>query len=892
MAQSKYKRHSRGGRFRQQGEGSRAAVDEIRRQRQTEIDALKTQALQQKERDSLQISGIRNVAKNEAENRQILQDLENKIYQNKRNAISVRSETEVDALLGQAKELGRESDFWKEFATKHSQNYAQLATGIYDYAQYRAAINAYEGMSDNQKNLAIASYENNYNIVENEMGESIIEINSLKDRKDLITSTVGRFANNRYLHKMLANDYIQTNKATQDLLRSATTPDGKALYNKDTAAAMTMNKAYNFIHSHGIPLNSEAAQKIISSAKQTAVIEVTSLTKADELKTDTLDIDELIRVVKDNYAEINNPAYYVNKKGEKVYVENDNAIKLKNFIASKTGQESLRVASGRERFYDNLYLLYHAIDGSHVKGTSGILAPGDPSRQAETPKQKWARVLEKVADGLDFKTVADGVDILNIPVRNMKTGQVILNKNGEPAEYLLDKHPELKTEITRILREKQKNSISDRDLKIRTEQLKGFTKFNTQLEEDFNNNNFINTLLNEDWQLAASSWALDKKNFGSEESNFILDVLGQSPELFSKQKKFSDNKILSQRISRVDNEFFSGDVNGALFSYTQIGEEVPRLVKMHEALVAANKLPNFSKEVKEFISNEFAGNIAGGLTAKNIANKNDLLHMIDKGIGRFMVVWASQSDIVDVEARFQATKDILDKEITAGLTKQTGWAAATEFLKDKNQIVGYRFAALENKGVPTGTVYKQSDIESFFSIWDTNFENATSAGFLKDATWTGDQNSINKQKVQDVLITRFDDLVTLDDAYRLLNAISTGTADNQKTIPSNLAKFIAVSKKQGHGLTTREIMNMAIEHIKNEGDSIWTQDQTIDSQFKDYNYEWPAHQDDLIKKTCNITPRDTADGIGITTCQFLKDRGIDMNQSIITNYLRERERFN
>ena len=54
----------------------------------------------------------------------------------------------------------------------------------------------------------------------------------------------------------------------------------------------------------------------------------------------------------------------------------------------------------------------------------------------------------------------------------MKSGQVILNKNNEPAEYLLDKHPELKTEVIRILKQKQLNSISDRDLKIRTEQLK------------------------------------------------------------------------------------------------------------------------------------------------------------------------------------------------------------------------------------------------------------------------------------------------------------------------------------------------------------------------------------------------------------------------------------
>ena len=179
MAQSKYKRHSRGGRFRQQGDGLRSAVDNIARQRQIEIDSLKTLALQQKEQDSLQISGLRNVSKNEAENKNILQNLENKIYQNKRNAISVKADRDVDSILGKAKELGKETEFWEEFSSTHADKYAKMASGLFDLAQYNAAINAYESMSDDQKNIAEASYENSYQIVEDEMGKSIIEIDSL-----------------------------------------------------------------------------------------------------------------------------------------------------------------------------------------------------------------------------------------------------------------------------------------------------------------------------------------------------------------------------------------------------------------------------------------------------------------------------------------------------------------------------------------------------------------------------------------------------------------------------------------------------------------------------------------------------------------------------------------
>ena len=60
---AKYQRRSRGGRFKNQGEGLRTSVDRIRQQRQTEIDAMKLQAGQADAISKLQISGLKNVAK-------------------------------------------------------------------------------------------------------------------------------------------------------------------------------------------------------------------------------------------------------------------------------------------------------------------------------------------------------------------------------------------------------------------------------------------------------------------------------------------------------------------------------------------------------------------------------------------------------------------------------------------------------------------------------------------------------------------------------------------------------------------------------------------------------------------------------------------------------------
>ena len=140
MAKSKYKRYGQGGRFKNQGQGLRASVDAIRQQRQVEIDALKIQAGQQKEIDKQQISGLENKARVERSNREILRDLENRIYRTKADALTVRAETEVDSILGQAKEKERESKFWSTFATEHSKSIGKLATGLGEFGLYLQAV--------------------------------------------------------------------------------------------------------------------------------------------------------------------------------------------------------------------------------------------------------------------------------------------------------------------------------------------------------------------------------------------------------------------------------------------------------------------------------------------------------------------------------------------------------------------------------------------------------------------------------------------------------------------------------------------------------------------------------------------------------------------------------
>ena len=48
----------------------------------------------------------------------------------------------------------------------YSQNYGKLASGLTEYAQYRAAVNAYEKMTKEEKLLFLEPYEGAYDDVE------------------------------------------------------------------------------------------------------------------------------------------------------------------------------------------------------------------------------------------------------------------------------------------------------------------------------------------------------------------------------------------------------------------------------------------------------------------------------------------------------------------------------------------------------------------------------------------------------------------------------------------------------------------------------------------------------------------------------------------------------
>jgi len=882
MAQSKYKRHSRGGRFRQQGEGSRAGVDNIRQQRQIEIDALKTQALQQKEQDSLQISGLRNVAKSEAENRNILQNLENKIYQNKRNAISVRSQTEVDSILGQAKELGREAEFWEEFATKHSKELGKAAAGLYNFAQYRAAIKAYESQSEKEKDSAEAYHESSYDIVKKEGEEAAITITDLRKKKDTVKSVTG-FKNNAHYHKMMQKDFFETLNAHIDLARGYTAEDGTVLFTKDTATQIILNLGYNYCFTHDIPLNSAAGRKIMNKLKQQAVIETTKLTNSYNYKEDDAGLRELAKVSATLYMNIDDPAYHINKNGDKVFEESGVGAKLKNWIVKGTGKEALKVASGQERFNDSLYDLYTTYKGSYTLGTNGILAPGHPARQAETPKHVWTEVLKLVINSSNFKTKADAVHYLNIPVRG-KDGKIVYKKDGvTPAEYLLDKLPDLKKEVEDHWDRNNSKSVTEKTLKENANAKKIFTNFDAEIEKDATfvddkgvKKPYANTLMNQAYMTNLIETAHKYKDYTGAKK--FLDLVPIDQYLTKDQDK---NQKLIAGSYLVMQEYSKGDIQGALFQYVKIGEHIPELANLFEATLSARAVPDFTGKLNTFVKDSLKSGITTtGLLDKTVANQDHFNTMVDRGVGRFMTIWASLSDIDNPQRRFDETKKILGNEIKIGLEKQEGMFAATE-IKAGGLRRGWTFHSLGDSKKTIKEV-DGADIKSFYT--EEGFdENVVKP--LVTSTDAKDQNESIKQ-VAYVLSKNLNKLMTANDARKLLGQIVTGKV-NKTDIPPNLEKFIGVTKGEfGYQVTTRDIMNMTISIIKQNGDKMW-KDEEIDVQFE--GSEWPVGTEDLVKATCGIVPRHKQDELGLTCKQLFENVGLDINQTLIEKWLKSKE---
>ena len=161
-----YQRRSRGGSFKIQDFGD-LGLRSFKDQQEIIIEALKTQRARTAEYGKDYTRSLSNVAASEEENRKILQNLEDKAYQTRRNAITVRAAREVEALRAKADEYADQSKFWEDFSTTYSKEWGKIATGISDYADHRHAMDV---IDDEDRKAAIQAFTTKGTIGGKEVG--------------------------------------------------------------------------------------------------------------------------------------------------------------------------------------------------------------------------------------------------------------------------------------------------------------------------------------------------------------------------------------------------------------------------------------------------------------------------------------------------------------------------------------------------------------------------------------------------------------------------------------------------------------------------------------------------------------------------------------------------
>jgi len=283
---TKPQRYGKGGRFRGPTI-SRAGISAIEQQSKRTTDALKQQALQQKNLDKMMISDLDRKNKLEQQNAKELYTLEvDAPYKARMNALKTNAETEIKSFRDQAAEYDRLAGVWGRLSPSLAKNFQSLAQSTTDYIQTTQAIDEFDRISSD------GTLENIYYTF-NRLGNSTAYDDTVDQRHKLheeaqrgngnarqefeYLSQVLK-TNNPVLQKLLYKD-IKTNfdGIEQDLLASVENDVDKV-----TVTRLYQTKAMQLLKQLGINPKSENGFKIQELFRNKGLIKERQLTLEQE----------------------------------------------------------------------------------------------------------------------------------------------------------------------------------------------------------------------------------------------------------------------------------------------------------------------------------------------------------------------------------------------------------------------------------------------------------------------------------------------------------------------------------------------------------------------------------------------------------------------------------
>ena len=148
-----YKRHSQGGRFKR-GEFGDLGLRAYTEARDREIRVAEEQRKQEQAYSQQHLQQIQGTGTKQIQHNRMLQNLTEDVGQLALNNTKLRGKREVEEILGRAKDAEKESQFWKDFSTTYSGQYAKAAGELYDFAteiQHQRQMDAFRKNPDAQK---------------------------------------------------------------------------------------------------------------------------------------------------------------------------------------------------------------------------------------------------------------------------------------------------------------------------------------------------------------------------------------------------------------------------------------------------------------------------------------------------------------------------------------------------------------------------------------------------------------------------------------------------------------------------------------------------------------------------------------------------------------------
>lgn len=148
-----YKRHAQGGRFKR-GEFGDLGLRAYTEARDREIRVAEEQRKQEQAYSQQHLQQIQGTGTKQIQHNRMLQNLTEDVGQLALNNTKLRGKREVEEILGRAKDAEKESQFWKDFSTTYSGQYAKAAGELYDFAteiQHQRQMDAFRKNPDAQK---------------------------------------------------------------------------------------------------------------------------------------------------------------------------------------------------------------------------------------------------------------------------------------------------------------------------------------------------------------------------------------------------------------------------------------------------------------------------------------------------------------------------------------------------------------------------------------------------------------------------------------------------------------------------------------------------------------------------------------------------------------------